>query len=77
MVVGGRPTLLSHDLDLTPRQTPALPPPSAPRTYHLQILQQPVTGAEHDPYVLSPLPLTPPLILRLRVSNSNGVQIAM
>jgi len=47
------------------------------KTYHLQILQHPVTGAEHGAYPLSRLPLSPPLILRLKVSNRKGAQIAI
>jgi len=47
------------------------------RTYLLQILQQPATGAEHGSYVLSRLPLSPPLILQLNIFDRIGAQITV
>ena len=53
---------------------PLTPPP---RMYLLQILQQPATGAEHGSYVLSRLPLSPPLVLQFMVFNHEGAQVIM
>jgi len=80
----GTPAFPGYSGQIGDRYGPNSHPPSVPtplllisRMYLLQILQQPATGAEHGSYVLSRLPLSPPLILQLMIFDREGAQIAM
>jgi len=47
-------------------------PPMAPRTYHLEVIQQPEVSAESGSATLSRLPLAPPLIAQLIIRDNRG-----
>ncbi|KAF9078177.1 velvet factor, partial [Rhodocollybia butyracea] len=42
------------------------------RRYQLQVVQQPLRAAEFSNYPLSRLPVTPPVIVRLIISDASG-----
>ncbi|KAJ7862751.1 velvet factor-domain-containing protein [Mycena olivaceomarginata] len=46
-----------------------------PRSYHLNIIQQPQKTAEFANASLSRLPLTPPMVVQLKVTDLNGNSI--
>lgn len=55
--------------------TPRLTPGCMRRTYHLQVVQQPIRSAEFASTPLSRLPLAPPPIVQLTICNSLGSPI--